>query len=472
MAVPSKPVTTISIETPTKKAVTPWPTSTAGTGSGGLPWSREQLSILGDSQTKFIAARPQDVQALLKKLGVEDASLADGPLAAAMMVEAHLLPKEVDLRRFWLLDMRENLQLVEKLLPHEEFDWIVRMGSPAQMDFIGNPLLAGDLIYLVPEREEGYGKYVFVHRVNSTGATYAITNVYDEVSQGYRIEEVPLYDPAQPGTGYLATDGSITSSRSMVVWRKRDYSTMSPAEERLNRVLNRGGSWMVVVKEAGSDIEFARDADIKIHPASVIKVVVGMLLFESFGNPSGQPTDFLLLAPPKAGRTYDQLLRAMLVQSEETATDLLITDLRARMGDEKIHTVLETWGLTETSIEPRWTTAREMANLLEGLFQGRYLPGAANQYLLDLMAQRTENDSVRLWKMEPVLPQGYQLFNKRGSLTNPVIVADSGILVLPDGQAFILCLFGYADDWTTFEELDTILGDFALEWYRSQIQIK
>lgn len=89
--------------------------------------------------------------------------------------------------------------------------------------------------------------------------------------------------------------------------------------------------------------------------------------------------------------------------------------------------------------------------------------------MLNALGEVTSGDSVRLWKLSPFLPPGAVLYNKRGSLTNPMIVADAGILAMPDGNAYFIGLVGNPDDWTTFEELDQTISEFAQTWYQIQI---
>ena len=111
-----------------------------------------------------------------------------------------------------------------------------------------------------------------------------------------------------------------------------------------------------------------------------------------------------------------------------------------------------------------------MTKFLEAMYEGKLLQPATTQDMLNLLAEKSAGDSVRLWTIAPDLPEGSMIYNKRGSLTNPkIIVADAGVIVLPDGKAWILCLFGYSDEWTIFEELDASIAAFAAVWL-AQIQ--
>jgi hypothetical protein len=86
------------------------------------------------------------------------------------------------------------------------------------------------------------------------------------------------------------------------------------------------------------------------------------------------------------------------------------------------------------------------------------------------MAQVTGGDRGRLWALQELAPQQIEIFNKRASLTDPLIVGDAGIIVLTkaDGttEAYAACLLGYADGNVTYERLEELIGDCVLAWYR------
>jgi len=259
------------------------------------------------------------------------------------------------------------------------------------------------------------------------------------------------------------------NGKGMLVWHKRSSAGQSEYDIRLNRVLNRGGKWSVLVSQVGGETQFEQDAEKVLHPASIIKVPLGLLVLYSLSLDNQILEDALAKAPPQAGRTYAQLIHAMLALSEETATDILERDLNQRMGASWIRSTLDGWGAGRTTLEPRRSTVRDIERLFMGLYTGQFLDESYGQYMLDALGEVTAGDTVRLWKLKTMLPPGTVIYNKRGSLTNPIIVADAGILSMPDGSAYFFCLVGNPDDWTTFEELDQMIGEFALTWYQIQI---
>jgi hypothetical protein len=434
------------------------------------PLTAKEKRKLSAAAESYLASTPDELNRVLERLEEESISHIDGPLAAAILKDAGIISSATKLHRFWLLDPVSEPGQMEFYFPHTSFEWINIKKSGSGWDYSVTPLYAGDLIFLKPASKEGVGRFLLVNRTDENGVVYSVSPSAEQSGKGTRIEEVLLFDPSQPVRGLLGkSDGLFTQSGGAVIYRKRDYSQDTEFAFGLNKTINQGGEWHVVVKQVGSAIEFERGADSSIHPASIIKLPIGMLVVKMITGQDQELETSLQSAPPRAGRTYEQLLRAMLVLSEETATDILEGDLRSQQGEAWIRQSLDAWNARGTILEPRRSTATDIAGLWECLYDHSCLGDKNSNYLLSLLAEKTSGDAVRLWRLAPSLPVGSVIYNKRGSLTNPLIVADAGIIVLPDGRAFILCLFGYPDGWTGFEKLDQIIGDFANAWYQVRI---
>lgn len=431
--------------------------------------NRSIVSFDGILSARFRATTDETLKSLLMQLNEQDPSSMDGPLAVAMMQETGLLDASIPPHRFWLLNAAREWQRLEVFLPHEDFLWMEKKGGLNQINLLDLSFSPGDLVYLIPDKDGFTGKYILITRVDTQGMVFTITNQYLPSRRSFIVDEFLFYDPNQREKGLIGSSGTFGGYQGLILWRKRPPADLSTLVGRLDRVLNRGGIWNVMIKKVGGEVIYSRLADGIVHPASTIKIVIGLLVMKTAEVESINLDTFLQQAPPKAGRTYAQLLRAMLVESEETATDLLTRDLKRRMGEGGIRKTLDAWGAPDTSIEPRRTTAREIARLLEGLQTKTLVRPEASDLLIHLMEEWTENDRIRLWKLAPLLPKGALLYNKRGSMTGPVIVADAGVLVLPNDDAYVLSFIGRADAWTTYEELDAILGDAVIEWYRGDI---
>jgi hypothetical protein len=166
-----------------------------------------------------------------------------------------------------------------------------------------------------------------------------------------------------------------------------------------------------------------------------------------------------------------QLLRAMLVKSEEEATDLLQEWVEDRISTED--NFARWWGVLKTTYTPRRTTAEEMSKIFEGLYQGSGLLLQERQIILDLMSEYTPGYDTRLGLINQYLPDGYKLFNKRGSnVKGAVIVADAAILEMGE-KAYVVAMFGYPGagaSTPTYDDLEATIEEAApLIWsYLSQ----
>ena len=82
-------------------------------------------------------------------------------------------------------------------------------------------------------------------------------------------------------------------------------------------------------------------------------------------------------------------------------------------------------------------------------------------YLLGLMAVRTENDSLYLGPLNEMLP-GAVFYNKRGTNATPPIVGDMGILEY-QGKAWIIVLTGRPDELvgSSYAALENSISEFA-----------
>jgi len=238
--------------------------------------------------------------------------------------------------------------------------------------------------------------------------------------------------------------------------------------QRLDEILAEGGTWHAIIQGPDGEIIYERGSESVLHPASAIKTVIAMLILDWMEAQPGGIEKQLDSGPLHAGRSYRQLLQAMLVVSEEEAAQTLQDAAVEGLGWKRIGELLIEWGAPNTRLVPRRSTARDIAILLDGIYHNRLLSARASAIILDHMAAKTAGDTARIWRLANVLPPSAVIYNKRGSLTDPLIVADTGIVLLPDEGAYIICVFGYSNGDVIYEELDQRIGDFALAWYKLQ----
>ena len=232
------------------------------------------------------------------------------------------------------------------------------------------------------------------------------------------------------------------------------------AEEVVERS---GGRWHYLIREVGGETILASGEDEVLHPASTIKVAIAALFFATLEQ-EGSIEDL-----PKAlrergtdGRSYEQLLRAMLVKSEEPAADSLQKWVEERVSPED---VLKSWGLEHTRLTPRRSTLAELAMLLEGIWTGRWISAPARDILLGLMAEYTPNDDLRLGVARGCQAQDERFYNKRGTLTDDVLIVGDVALIERGGKWYFAGVFAYQMPeglpQTTYETLEAGMADFG-----------
>jgi hypothetical protein len=290
--------------------------------------------------------------------------------------------------------------------------------------------------------------------------------------------QAPVSSPPQPTSSPLIPSSTATHLPQLTLTPTQPKPTALPLtstatpvsstdtlKAKLDPILAHGGEWHVILRDQDGSVVYEKSSDALIHPASVIKVAIGMLTFSWLEENYADLDKALETGPIGAGRSYGQLLQAMLVFSEEDAAQALQDDLVKNMGWKAIDGRLEQWGASHTALSPRRSTARDISELFIDLYRRQLPTPGTSARILAYLSQVTKGDTVRLWKLNGLLPDGSHIYNKRGSLTDPMIVADAGIIVLPDGHAYYLMLFGYPSGSATFEDLDKTISDFALAWY-------
>lgn len=184
------------------------------------------------------------------------------------------------------------------------------------------------------------------------------------------------------------------------------------------------------------------------RPASMIKIPLALAVLDINHQMGRTLADLENIGIE--GRSFEALLKAMVVYSEEEATQIL--EYFAR-GDNKLRNTLISWDIPNTTFHPRQTSCHDLATALEGIYTQRYLTPEMNAFLIDLMLEQTENDVKYLGVLTSELP-GATFANKRGLETSPAVVADHGLLSYND-KNFIVIIAGTPDDNDT-ANFDTI----------------
>lgn len=458
-----------------------------GEEKGGCVLTEDQKRSLYEASLKYIA-KDED-QARKKARGIdfiegstgEDPSNMCGPLSIAILGSGGLLPVGADPSDFWLPDPsdKDKRRIFEQTFPRQMYEWRDEKESIEKIDFSQNPLYPGDLLFLRAGNRGSFGHVLVVTRVDNEGRAFSVTNF--RTPSGFVIDEVMLYDPKNPGQGkfYEWTDErnshlGLTGFGGFYLWRLKREITSLPwerydpqypelAEEIDTLLAESTGRWRVLIQDIDGRTLYAKRPDKVLHPASVIKIAIALGFF-SLIESKGLNLEEALSRGTK-GRSFDQLLRAMIVHSEEEATEILRSYLQAQ-SDYAIEQTLQNWGLWHTTILPRRSTAAETTILLKGLYQGTLIGGEARRKLLDYLAEYTEPDETRVGILRSRLPNGHSIYNKRGTITREMlVVADAAIVEMPR-KTLTMVFFGYSgSEETTYEKLVAAIEKVSLRTY-------
>lgn len=148
------------------------------------------------------------------------------------------------------------------------------------------------------------------------------------------------------------------------------------------------------------------------------------------------------------GRTASQLMSAMIIRSDNYATDLLLRDLG---GPQTVQKWLTQNGITGLRIDRSiaqllrarrdlWdvrdsSTPRAMVDLLRRLDSGQLLQPTSRSYLFGLMARCATGSN----RMKALLPAGTPVEHKTGTLSG--YTSDVGFITMPDGRRIAVALF-------------------------------
>lgn len=199
----------IPSETPIPSPIqteTPVPSATqTAVPRGALSWAQE--ARLYQASLKFLADNEDDATVIVRdqidylESLAEHPSLVCGPLSAVILRDAGLLPPDVDLHGFWLLNprLRPSQIILETYFPPERYEWYRFDQSTAKFDFNAFPLLPGDFLYLYAGINGTFEHIITVTRVDEEGRAFTVTNL--DTEEGFVIRELMLYDPNDPGVG-------------------------------------------------------------------------------------------------------------------------------------------------------------------------------------------------------------------------------------------------------------------------------
>lgn len=204
------------------------------------------------------------------------------------------------------------------------------------------------------------------------------------------------------------------------------------------------GSVGIEIKDLDTGREIAFNKESLIPSASLVKIPIMLSCFYAAQDGKISLKDSTnFKSPQKVGAvfTVEDLFEPMITQSDNAATNALI-DL---LGFDTLNAYFKKMGLKNTNISRKmmdfeekkeglenYTTAQDMAYLLEGLYHKKFLNKGVSEKCLELLGQQKINDRI-----PRKLPNGTLIAHKTGLEKH--ICHDVGIVFTDKGD-FLICV--------------------------------
>jgi hypothetical protein len=171
------------------------------------PLTREQQISLYEASLLFIAPTYELSKQMSVKINnarFSDPNTTCGPLSIAILQKAGILSPDLVAHSFFLLnpDLGKDRGIIKATFPPEQYSDTRYKVRIDQADWLANPLMPGDFIYIYMGTGGNFEHMLVVNRVDSAGRAYSVTNYNTE--QGFIIDEALLYDPADSNAGLFS----------------------------------------------------------------------------------------------------------------------------------------------------------------------------------------------------------------------------------------------------------------------------
>ncbi|OGS11712.1 MAG: hypothetical protein A2234_08270 [Elusimicrobia bacterium RIFOXYA2_FULL_58_8] len=163
-----------------------------------------------------------------------------------------------------------------------------------------------------------------------------------------------------------------------------------------------------------------------------------------------------------------EIIYKMITESDNTATKMLID----YVGMPYLKTAFKQLGLVHTNItqegmslssgriaRENYTTAREMAGLMERIYAGELVDREASEFMLDVLKHTKSRSRLRKG-----LPLGWEIGHKTGLLRKSC--HDAGIVFSPRGDYVIVVLTSEVPDYASAKKFISRVASLTYTYYR------
>jgi len=194
-----------------------------------------------------------------------------------------------------------------------------------------------------------------------------------------------------------------------------------------------------------------------MYSASLYKLFAAQLAYTRIDSGQWNLSQLIL-----KDANLEQCLNKMITVSDNDCGVAIIK----KLGFSNINSeAMKTLGYPSTDLSETYTksSAKDVAKLLEDLYDGKLLTKKSSQAFLDLLAAQKINN-----RLPQGLPDGVQIMHKTGDLAG--YVHDAGIVRLVDGSSYIIVVMSgpdpsipnYTQRYLPFAELSSDVYELLL----------
>ncbi len=277
------------------------------------------------------------------------------------------------------------------------------------------------------------------------------------------------------GTFFYKEKQRIERHRQELARRKAAWDALTTV--LMNEINGSKQEVAVVIKDLDWNREFVLNEDEQFPAASLVKVPIMAAVFQAVkegtidlkeklvlrGSAKTLGSGILKTKPSGSVYTVEELVQIMITYSDNTATNLLID----RLGFDYLNAYFKELGLEETNLSRKmmdfrfrkkgvenFTTARDMALILERFYRSENMDHRARQCLAFLSQQKINDRIPRR------LPEGVTVAHKTGLERN--VCHDVGIVYTEKGD-FLICVL--TKHTSTSKKSKDLISRLALHTY-------
>ncbi len=287
------------------------------------------------------------------------------------------------------------------------------------------------------------------------------------VYRAARLMMASLNPPPPPAVQEPAVDGA-------------EWDEMTAGMRKLSRAYS--GNVGIYMKDLRTGRVWEYNADERFRSASLVKLPIMAAVFEKIesgalsldtqvkltGKERVGGSGSLKWVPNGTSLSVMELIYKMITESDNTATRMLID----KVGMGYLSSAFEGLGLKYTNItqqgmsltsrplrDDNFTTAREMAGLLERIYEGALVNKEASGYMLDVLKHNKSRNRLRRG-----LPIGWEIGHKTGLERRSC--HDVGIVFSPRGDYVIAVLTGRVPSYSSAKSFIARMARLTYKYYK------